>query len=133
MPGYKTHDRIAYITAPVVFVSGIYILDPISSGAVTLAYLLSNHYLSPDLDIRSIMHKRWGMLYFVWYPYRKVFAHRSVWTHSGPLSATIRFLYLAGILSPILYFYPPSLLSIIIWYVAIVLADIVHTTADFIL
>lgn len=132
MPGYKTHDRIAYIAAPVISIGVYYITDPIVTGTVTLLFLLSNHYLSPDLDIDSIMHKRWGMLYFIWIPYKKVFHHRSFWTHSGPISAAVRFLYLLGWLAPILYFLHPPMLFYVFLYVAMALADIVHTTADYI-
>lgn len=136
MPSYKTHDTVAIIAAPVLF-TGVIITSTnlILASTITATFLLSNYYLSPDLDIDSIMMKRWGVLYFIWYPYKKVFSHRSIWTHSGPLSATIRALYLGIILLPIILFFNISvpLIAILFLYIGMILADTLHSLLDWIL
>lgn len=130
MPNYKIHDRAAIITAPVIII-GISQLTTLQSAiGIGISFLLANHYLSPDLDIDSIMNRRWGILRFIWTPYKKVFAHRSFWTHSGPISATIRFIYLSVWLLPLLYFYTPPLYIVFVVWIVMVLADSLHTLLD---
>ncbi len=130
MPNYRTHDRAALIAAPVIIVGIAQITTIETAIGMGIAFLVANHYLSPDLDIDSIMNRRWGMLRVIWLPYRKVFRHRSFWTHSGPISATIRFIYLAVWLSPLLLLFPPPLFIILALYIAMILADTLHTTLD---
>ena len=43
--------------------------------------------LSPDLDTHSNALRRWGVLGFLWWPYRLLIPHRSLWSH-GPLLGT---------------------------------------------
>ncbi len=50
--------------------------------------------LSPDLDTKSKIHSRWGLLRFIWFPYRKVIRHRSIISHFPILGSIIRTLYL---------------------------------------
>lgn len=132
MPGYRQHDTVALIAAPVLTFAVTQVTTVSNALAIGAAFLLVNRYLSPDLDIDSIMNRRWGMLYFIWYPYKKFFHHRSFWTHSGPVSATIRFMYLAAWLSPVLLFVHPPWLIIAGLYLLMVLVDIVHTLLDWI-
>lgn len=98
---------------------------------VSVAFLLGNFYLSPDLDTRSIMVKRWGYLYPVWYVYERAIPHRSFWSHSGIVSGVIRVLYLLGIASPVLYFIKPIPLDILaIFIIGVSLADCLHVLLD---
>jgi uncharacterized metal-binding protein len=135
MPGYRTHDKAASIATPIIIVASAQLISVPDAIAVGVAFWLANRYLSPDLDIDSIMNKRWGVLRFVWWPYKRMFQHRSFWTHSGPISATVRFIYLAVWVSPIfliLHTLPP-LGILIALYVAMILADSLHTALDAIL
>lgn len=54
----------------------------------TLAFCVGGLWLSPDLDTRSNALHRWGPLAFLWWPYRRLLPHRSLWSH-GPLLGTI--------------------------------------------
>lgn len=133
MPNYKIHDTVAVIAAPVLLTT-IYLPtnDIVLASTITGTFLFSNYYLSPDLDIDSIMNRRWGFMRFIWYPYKKLFSHRSLWTHSGPLSATIRAIYLSLWLVP-----PVILFNLIIplhltlcLYIGMILADTLHSLLD---
>jgi uncharacterized metal-binding protein len=130
LPSYKTHDMAALIAAPIIIGVSTQITTLPNALAIGAAFMLSNRYLSPDLDIDSIMNKRWGILRVIWIPYKKVFHHRSFWTHSGPISATVRFIYLSLWLSPFLVIFPPSLYVLLTIYIGMVLADTLHTTLD---
>jgi len=55
-------------------------------GAV--AFLVGGLWLSPDLDTRSNALRRWGPLAVLWWPYRRLLPHRSIWSH-GPLVGTL--------------------------------------------
>lgn len=141
MPNHKTHDRAAYIATPVITVSMLLYFSPIVTLVVVVSFLVGNHWLSPDLDIVSIMRKRWSILYVVWYPYQRLIHHRSVLSHSGPLSAALRLLYLS------LWFIIPAVLFVSVdvvlqhlqhyyvfyalFYIGVALADTLHTTLDY--
>lgn len=138
MPSYKTHDTIALISAPVITLgASAYTDHALLFGA---AFIIGNHMLSPDLDTDSIMRVRWGAFYFLWYPYRRMFHHRSFFTHSGPISATIRIIYLLFVLLPLLlfilnydmiYFIQQHETELYICYAAVCLSDLLHTGVDF--
>lgn len=95
MPSGVVHDRITIWILP--WVVGItYCLT--RSGELTLilagGYLFSGMMFGPDLDIRSIQYKRWGMIRGIWLPYRKFMRHRSAWSHGFIFGTCIRLTYL---------------------------------------
>ena len=60
----------------------------LSAGVITAAaFLVGGLWLSPDLDTRSNALHRWGPLGGIWWPYRRLIRHRSIWSH-GPLIGT---------------------------------------------
>lgn len=140
MPNYQTHDRIALYTTPIIVGVAFFFLYPLHAILLGIFFLLANRYLSPDLDIDSIQNRRWGLFSFVWYPYRAIIHHRSILSHSGLLSATLRILYISIWILPVLaYFFSLTYIIdhillysywYILLYIAIVLADVVHTLAD---
>ena len=95
MPSGVVHDRITIWILP--WVVGItYCLT--HSGELTLilsgGYLFSGMMFGPDLDIRSIQYKRWGIIRGIWLPYRKFTRHRSAWSHGFILGTCVRLIYL---------------------------------------
>lgn len=70
MPGYRTHDTIAVIAAPVLTAGTFALLtihnhEPATSAAqgaaiLTTTHLLCSYFMSPDLDIQSAIAARWG-------------------------------------------------------------------------
>lgn len=130
MPNHKTHDHAAYIAAPIIVYGLTYITTIPNAIAIGTGFLVANHYLSPDLDIDSIMNRRWGIFYFIWLPYKKAFHHRSIWTHSGPLSALVRFIYIGVWISPLFLWYIPPGSIFLAAYIAMALADTLHTVLD---
>ena len=60
------------------------------------AFLVGGLWLSPDLDTRSNALHRWGPLAFLWWPYRRLLRHRSVWSHGPLIGTTGRLLLLAA-------------------------------------
>ena len=59
-----------------------------------LAFFIGGHFLSPDLDTKSICLRRWGIFKSIWLPYRKLIPHRSILSHGLIIGTTIRLLYL---------------------------------------
>jgi len=69
----------------------------IGSATAALAFLVGGLLLSPDLDTRSRPSRRWGPLQLLWWPYRKLLKHRSLFSHSPVLGTGGRLAYLAGL------------------------------------
>lgn len=137
MPGYKTHDKIGLLSTPVITLVSIYVGTPIQyTAALITGFLVATYLFSPDLDLNSRIYRRWGLLRFIWYPYRKLIHHRSWLSHSGPISATLRLLYFSIFLLPIYFWFPNFLLTFTTWYgmiwLSVVLSDTIHLIADFI-
>ena len=100
MPSGKTHDAITIILAAPTFVAAWGL-----TGNLTLALLATGAMLfgglmfGPDLDIQSRQYTRWGVFRFLWLPYRKIFRHRSRWSHGIIFGTLIRILYFAMVLA----------------------------------
>ncbi len=97
MPSGATHDRITWLSFPVVLGTTLLMTRNLGLGAcVSGGFLFSGLMFGPDLDIHSIQFKRWGYLRWVWLPYQRKVRHRS-WISHGPVIGTcIRVLYLAS-------------------------------------
>ncbi len=100
MPSGNTHDRITLWTLP--WIGGITALITHSSKLTLIVagtYLFSGLMFGPDLDIHSIQYKRWGLLGFIWLPYRKMMAHRSIFSHGIIIGTVVRILYLLSFIT----------------------------------
>jgi uncharacterized metal-binding protein len=100
MPSGRTHDAITIILAAPTFVvawglSGSLMLATLA----TLAMLFGGFMFGPDLDIQSRQYTRWGLFRFLWLPYRKLFKHRSRWSHGIIFGTLIRVIYFAAVLA----------------------------------
>lgn len=95
MPSGQTHDSITLWSLPIV--AGL-TFERTHSTSLTLmvsgGFLFSGLMFGPDLDIYSRQFKRWGVLRWIWLPYRRSMRHRSFLSH-GPIVGTIvRLIYL---------------------------------------
>jgi len=100
MPSGKVHDKIAIISIIPVFFTGYILLKFNIIGCIilTLCVLFSQLMFGPDLDAKSTQYKRWGLLKWIWLPYRKIFRHRSMFSHGLLLGPTLRCVYLSCII-----------------------------------
>ncbi|MEL4304673.1 DUF2227 family putative metal-binding protein [Methanococcoides sp. LMO-2] len=100
MPDAKTHDAINIGTMIAILAGLSYLviweknsiavryLNSYTIALFSMSYLFGTFFLSPDLDIESTPYKRWGVLRFIWWPYKVIFKHRGI-SHNpilGPLS-----------------------------------------------
>ena len=100
MPSGIVHDRITIVTAaasvPVWWaLSASH--DPAPLCFVLGSYVFSGFWLSDDLDTKSTAYKRWGILKWLWLPYRKLVPHRSWLSHGmgiGPMLRAIYFMFM---------------------------------------
>lgn len=139
MPNHETHEHVGLATVPVVAIGMYYFDASVATTAITSAlYIAATYYLSPDLDhdVGAASYRRWGIFRFIWYPYQKIIKHRSWISHSGPISATIKLVYLLLWFLPILFFVPIDYLTHMYWYgilwIAVALSDTTHTVLDLI-
>ncbi|MDX2241377.1 MAG: metal-binding protein [Leptolyngbyaceae cyanobacterium bins.302] len=95
MPSGRTHDSITLWSLPVV--AGL-TFERTHNAGVTLilsgSYLFSGLMFGPDLDVYSQQYKRWGVLRWIWLPYRRSMRHRSFLSHGFLIGTVIRVLYL---------------------------------------
>ena len=85
MASGKNHDRAIYFATPVVGICVGYYLSPMLGLIAASSHLLGGLYLSPDLDLKSLPWKRWGILRVIWIPYQRI-PHRH-WLSHAPLLA----------------------------------------------
>lgn len=97
MPSGRTHDRITlYSLLPMVGSVALATQSLVQTALFGGGFLFSGLMFGPDLDIHSLPYKRWGPMRWIWLPYRKAMAHRSMLSH-GPLLGTLfRIFYLAA-------------------------------------
>ena len=101
MPGHVVHDIIG-VTLAVPMTQGIYTLGIIITGSVqqsssmaavfAISHIFNTIMLSPDMDIDSSSYYRWGVLRWLWWPYKHFVPHRSRISHSA-VGGIIRMMY----------------------------------------
>lgn len=97
MASGRDHDRATWLWAlpfgalwwPALGLAGV------ACGAA--AFLVGGLWLSPDLDTRSNPTRRWGPLRWLWWPYRRLLVHRSLFSHGPLIGSAGRLLYLAAL------------------------------------
>jgi len=106
MASGKNHDRAILLSTPIIGIIGV--SHSLELGIIaTAAHLLGGLYLSPDLDLKSIPFKRWGVLRVLWLPYQKLIpCHRHWLSHGVIVGSVIRLIYLAALLLPIWLVFP---------------------------
>ena len=102
MPSRSVHDFLTVATsvvlAPVCY-SVVYSTPefrdwaPSIAACVFVAHNLSGILFSPDLDMDTHIHKRWGMLFALWIPYQMVIPHRHFWSHGLVIPPLLRLGY----------------------------------------
>ena len=71
-------------------------------------------WLSPDLDTRSNALRRWGALGFLWWPYRLLVPHRSLWSHGPLLGTTARLAVLLTTLQQLMHQHPKEFIALLV-------------------
>lgn len=136
MPDGQNHDIINIAVLIVVLGASFYLLlwnekivysrylDLHTILIFSLSYLFATFFLSPDLDIDSKPYKRWGILRFLWWPYKVIFKHRG-FSHNpiiGPFSIVMN---LGVIVIPMLLLAGVQLQNIPVNYVAVTILGMV--------
>jgi len=98
MPSGKTHNIITATTTPIIGMVLYSITHDIKMTLIIVfSFLFSSLMFNGDLDIKSSVYNRWSFLKWIWYPYREIIPHRSIWSHGILIGTVIRLLYLAPI------------------------------------
>jgi uncharacterized metal-binding protein len=99
MPSGRTHDSITLWCLPPLAAIGWWLTE---DGTVMLlfcgCFLFSGLMFGPDLDIYSRQYQRWGVLRWVWLPYRRSMSHRSVLSHGPVIGTLLRVAYVVTLL-----------------------------------
>lgn len=96
MPSGKVHDRITYLSAVPACVAAHAAVGSWEPALILAGGLLFGGLMfGPDLDVKSVQYYRWGPLRWIWWPYQRMFRHRSPWTHGLVWGLGVRIAYLA--------------------------------------
>lgn len=100
MPSGKIHDKIAIFSYIPIALMGVFLLklSLIQAFILAASAYVSQTMFGPDLDLKSLQYKRWGVFRFIWWPYMITFKHRGKYSHGiihGPL---IRIIYLSSVI-----------------------------------
>lgn len=80
----------------------------LTNGLISgFAFLVGGLWLSPDLDTKTIALKRWGIFQSLWWPYRKLVPHRSIFSHGPFIGTALRLSYLIIIITLIILILRP--------------------------
>lgn len=110
MPRGTTHELWANLLAlPLSYLYYKFSHSLTDTSIFFFSFIFATFMLSPDLDTKSKSYSRWGIMRFIWIPYRKFMKHRDFLSHFPVISSAIRGIYL--ILSLIILF---SVISYII-------------------
>jgi len=137
MPSGKTHDIITAVTTPIIGIVAYTNTTIVNMMYLTISYLFASLMFNGDLDIKSRPYRRWLFLKWIWIPYRKVFPHRSIWTHGIIIGTVIRIIYLMIFYIGIWNIFNLNLnYNTINWYYVIIiligleLGNTIHTISD---
>ncbi|KCZ73356.1 uncharacterized metal-binding protein [Candidatus Methanoperedens nitroreducens] len=144
MPNYNTHRTFNYAVFVAITVL-LYILIGPALSAINLKYFLAlvagyyigTDFITPDLDIKSRVIRRWGALRVIWLPYMWIFKHGQS-SHNIVYGAVVRMLYLGIIVLGVYYLIfrslpPDTIISpvyIIIFLAGIIIANALHVILD---
>jgi uncharacterized metal-binding protein len=120
VPKTQIHDVVILTTTPIVYTFT-------QDAVIAYMYLGAGLLLSPDLDIRSQIFKRWFFLRWYWLPYQWIVKHRSWVSHSGIVSALIRAIYISPFFYALYIYYPDLIFPLL---AGMILSDCVHTLLD---
>lgn len=110
MPSGKVHDAVTILlAAPVAAGAHLAFGEVALTLVVSAAFLFGGLMFGPDLDTTSRPYARWSIARFIWFPYRKMFKHRSRWSHGLVFGTLFRVVYFFGIV---------TLIGIAIYFVA---------------
>jgi uncharacterized metal-binding protein len=114
MPSGKTHDQITFLLTIPTFLAAYFFTNKVEEAILaTLAMVFGGLMFGPDLDINSKQYYRWGIMRFLWWPYQKIFNHRSMFTHG----------IFVGTLVRIMYFF---LMIVLVTFLSVCLAEIIN-------
>lgn len=130
----KKHDLITIVLLPIIMLM-VYELTYNFNIVIifTVSYLFSSFMFNGDLDIISRPYQRWLFLKWIWYPYRKIIPHRSIWSHGIIIGTLIRLIYIMPILYIIFKVCNLQILNynyVIIILLGLEMGNIIHTLSD---
>ncbi len=112
MPNRAVHDFLTVASSVVITPVTYSILSSIpeasewatiAAALVFVSHNVSGILFSPDLDMDTHIHKRWGIFYVLWVPYQMVIPHRHFWSHGLVLPPLLRLGYFFWMCLLVLY------------------------------
>ena len=96
MASGRAHDRATLIAGAPIGMAAAVLWGADAGFIAAAACLIGGLWLSPDLDTHSNALRRWGPLRGLWWPYRHLIPHRSLWSHGPLIGTALRLMLLLG-------------------------------------
>jgi uncharacterized metal-binding protein len=102
MPNRAVHDFLTVASSVIITPITYSILSStpeardwatVVAALVFVSHNVSGILFSPDLDMDTHIHKRWGLFYVLWVPYQMVIPHRHFWSHGLVVPPLLRLGY----------------------------------------
>lgn len=130
MPGSNTHNPACLIASPIVIAAAASLGCDWQTCLAAGVGCASGVIVSPDLDLVNtvrvpVIGWLWGAY---WWPYRKIVAHRSRFSHMPVLGTLGRAAYLTPIIIIAISIMPVELIGA--WITGLMAADLLHALLD---
>jgi uncharacterized metal-binding protein len=104
MPNAKTHDAITFMLAAPAAAAAYAATRHLSAAVIVgITFIFGGLMFGPDLDTVSRQYSRWGVLRFLWFPYKSFFSHRSRFSHGLLFGALLRVFYFTGVVTLVVF------------------------------
>lgn len=102
MPKHHAHEVFSvFLSLPLTYIYYRVANDLKSSIVFLFSMVFGIFFLSPDLDTKSRVYRRWSFIRFIWLPYMKITKHRSFISHFPVISSIVRAAFLTIMLASI--------------------------------
>ena len=130
MPGSNTHNPACLIASPIVIAAAASLGCDWQACLAAGVGCASGVVISPDLDLVNtvrvpVIGWLWGAY---WWPYRKIVAHRSRFSHMPVLGTLGRVAYLTPIIIIAISILPVEIIGA--WIAGLMAADLLHALLD---
>lgn len=133
MANGTTHDLTCLALGIGLAVAISHLLPDYAHGAMWIGLgAISGRWITPDLDLKNATVKRWGILSFIWVPYRAIIPCHRHWLSHAPIIGTgLRVGYLMALLSPLIVANLGAFVAILpYWFAGLAVADLGHLILD---
>jgi uncharacterized metal-binding protein len=136
MSSGSTHDKVTSCLTLILIIGSVILIFlypstlSYNTPLIIVSFAFAGYMFNGDLDIWSEPTKRWGILHYYWWPYRRLFNHRGI-SHWPIIGTLTRLAYASPIIIILVYYtYSPTPLQWSMILSGLELGALSHIIAD---